>query len=151
MKVRRCEEHIIKYNSDFGKFVDDYCYKSKNLYNYANYIIRQEFINNGKWIRYNELFHIVKNSDPYKNIGSNVGQGTLRLLDMNWKSYFNAIKDWKNNPQKYLGMPKLPKYLNKNGRFLLSLDGNKVKLKNGYVYFAWKPFKKFNNMFKTNF
>lgn len=26
---------------------------------------------------------------------------------------------------------------------------NKVKLKNGYVYFAWKPFKKFNNLFRT--
>lgn len=25
-----------------------------------------------------------------------------------------------------------------------------MKLKNGYVYFAWKPFKLFNNIFKTN-
>ena len=44
----------------FYKFIDEYCFKSKNLYNYANYIIRQEFINNGKWIHYNELFRLVK-------------------------------------------------------------------------------------------
>lgn len=149
MKVQRVEQHNIKFNSDFGKFIDRYCFKSKNLYNYANYIIRQEFINNGNWIRYNELFQMVKDSDAYKDIGSNTGQGTLRMLDRNWKSFFKAIKDWTSHPNKYLGRPKLPKYLSKDGRFVLSLDSNKVKLIDGYVHFAWKPFKLFNNRFKT--
>ena len=148
--MQRTEQHIIKLNSEFGKFVDEYCFKSKNLYNYANYIIRQEFINNGNWIKYNELFQIVKDSDDYKNLGSNVGQGTLRILDKNWKSFFVAIKDWSNNPSKYLGRPKLPKYKAKDGRFILSLDSNKVKLKDDWIHFALKPFKKFNNQFKTN-
>ena len=109
------------------------CFKSKNLYNYANYIIRQEFINNGNWIKYNQLFQLVKESDTYKDIGSNVGQGTLRILDKNWKYFFKAIKDWKRNPSKYLGRPKIPKYKAKDGRFILSLDSNKVKLRGGYV------------------
>ena len=149
-KVQRCEQHNIKYGTDFYKFVDEMCFKSKNLYNYANYIIRQEFINNGNWIKYNQLFQLVKESEPYKDIGNNTGQGTLRVLDKNWKAFFKAIKDWKKNPSKYLGRPKIPKYKDKDGRFLLSLDSNKVKLKDGYVYFAWKPFKIYNNMFKTN-
>lgn len=150
IKVQRCEQHKIKSNSDFGKFIDEYCFKSKNLYNYANYIIRQEFISNNNWIRYNKLFDLVKESEPYKDLGSNVGQGTLRILDKAWKSFFKAIKDWSKNPEKYLGRPKLPKYKPKDGRFVLSLDSNKVKLKDGYVYFAWKPFKRFNNQFRTN-
>ena len=149
-KVTRIEQHNIKLNSEFGKFIDDYCFKSKNLYNYANYIIRQEFINNDRWIKYNELFQLVKNSEPYKDIGSNTGQGTLRILDKNWKSFFVAIKDWSNNPSKYLGKPKLPKYKAKDGRFILSLDSNKVKLIDGWIHFAWKPFKKFNHQFRTN-
>lgn len=149
IKIQRTEQHNIKYGSDFYKFIDEYCFKSKNLYNYANYIVRQEFINNNKWIHYNELFQLVKESDPYKDIGSNVGQGTLRILDKMWKSFFVAIKDWTKYPSKYLGRPKIPKYKAKDGRFVLSLDSNKVKLKNGYVYFAWKPFKKFNNLFRT--
>ena len=128
MKVQRCEQHNIKLNSEFGEFIDNYCFKSKNLYNYANYIIRQEFIKNDRWIQYNELFHLVKDSDSYKDIGNNTGQGTLRILDRAWKSFFVAIKDWKKNPNKYLGMPKLPKYKAKDGRFVLSLDSNKVKL-----------------------
>ena len=81
MKVQRSEQHRIKRDSDFGKFIDEYCLKSKNLYNFANYIIRQEFISNGNWIRYNRLFQMVKDSDAYKDIGSNTGQGTLRMLD----------------------------------------------------------------------
>ena len=149
-KVQRCEQHNIKYGTDFYKFIDEMCFKSKNLYNYANYIIRQEFINNGNWIKYNQLFQLVKESEPYKDIGNNTGQGTLRVLDKNWKAFFKAIKDWKKNPSKYLGRPKIPKYKDKEGRFLLSLDSNKVKLKDGYVYFVWKPFKPYNNMFKTN-
>ena len=74
----------------------------------------------------------------------------MRILDKNWKSFFMAIKDWQNNPSKYLGRPKLPKYKDQDGRFVLSLDSNKVKLKNGWIHFAWKPFKKFNNRFRTN-
>ena len=150
MKVQRVEQHNIRPNSDFHKFIDAYCFKSKNLYNYANYIIRQEFVNNDRWIRYNELFQLTKDSDAYKEIGSNTGQGTLRMLDKVWKSFFASIKDWSKYPNKYLGRPKLPKYLSKNGRYVLSLDSNKVKLKDGYVYFAWSPFKPFNNRFKTN-
>lgn len=92
----------------------------------------------------------MKDSEPYKDLGSNVGQGTLRILDKNWKSFFVAIKDWSKNPSKYLGRPKLPKYKPKDGRFVLYLDSNKVKLKDRYVYFAWKPFKQFNNRFRTN-
>ena len=149
-KVQRIEQHNIKLDSEFGRFIDDYCFKSKNLYNYANYIVRQEFIENSRWIKYNELFQLVKESEPYKDIGSNTGQGTLRILDKNWKSFFVAIKDWKKNPSKYLGRPKLPRYKEKDGRFVLSLDSNKVKLIDGWIHFAWKPFKKFNNQFRTN-
>ena len=96
------------------------------------------------------MFQIVKDSDDYKNLGSNVGQGTLRILDKNWKSFFVAIKDWSNNPSKYLGRPKLPKYKAKDGRFILSLDSNKVKLKDDWIHFALKPFKKFNTSKTVN-
>ena len=70
--MQRCEQHNIKLDSEFGKFVDDYCFKSKNLYNYANYIIRQEFINNDRWIKYNDedrmLFYNYSNLNSYENL-----------------------------------------------------------------------------------
>ena len=47
-----------------------------------------------------------KTHENYKFTFSQPANCTLRLLDKNWKSYLNAIKDWKKNPSKYLGMPK---------------------------------------------
>ena len=150
MIVSRVEQHTITKGNSAWKFVDEYCFKAKNLYNYANYIIRQEFINNKRWIQYNELFKLCKNGDDYKNLTSNVGQQTLRLLDKNWKSFFKAIKDWKKNPSKYLGRPKLPKYKDKEkGRSFLGIDNIKFDITDGYIRFSVKAFRKLNNQFVT--
>ena len=167
MKVSRVEQHRIKKskknNKDdkLFKIIDDLCWKSKNLYNYGNYIIRQDFIETSKqkeqgliedahWIQYNELFQLCKESDCYKCIGSNVGQATLRKLDKNWRSFFAAIKDYSKNQSKYLGRPKLPKYLPKEGgRYELGLDNLKFKIIDGHIYFSWTPLKIMNNIFRT--
>ena len=151
MKVNRVEQHLIKKSDDIYKIIDDLCFKSKNVYNYANYIVRQEFIKNNRWIRYNELASIMKDTEPYRDLGSNVGQQTLRLLDKNWKSFFASIKDWNKNKDKYLGRPKLPKYKDKEkGRNILVIDNIKCSIRDGYLRFSWKPLKPLNNKFKTN-
>lgn len=140
--MNRIEKHIIKLNNKYYNLLDEFCFKSKNLYNYANYIIRQEFINNGKWIRYNELDKMLKekeNDFDYRNMPlSSSAQQCLKLLDKNWKSFFVSIKDYNNNPSKYLGRPKLPKYKPKNGRNVLILTNQSCKIKNGYIKFPKK-------------
>ena len=140
--MNRVEKHIIKSNNKYYNLLDEFCFKSKNLYNYANYIIRQEFVNNGNWIRYDELDKIVKNKEndfDYRNmpLGSSAQQ-CLKLLDKNWKSFFASIKDYNKNPSKYLGRPKLPKYKLKNGRNILILTNQNCKIKNGYINFPKK-------------
>ena len=162
MKKNRVEQHRIKKNHKFFHIIDDLCWKSKNMYNYGNYIVRQEFIETSKekeqglretanWIQYNKLFDMVKDSEPYRELGSNVGQATLRKLDKSWKSFFESIKDYGKHPDKYLGRPKMPGYLPKeNGRYECDLDNNKFKVIDGYVYFCWKPLKAMNNTFMTN-
>lgn len=161
MKVNRVEQHRIKKSHKFFPVIDELCWKSKNMYNYGNYIVRQEFIETSKekeqglrenavWIQYNKLFDMVKESEPYKELGSNLGQATLRKLDKVWKSYFEGVKAYKKNPDRFLGMPHMPKYLPKeNGRYECTLDNNKFKVIDGYVYFCWKPLKIMNNTFMT--
>lgn len=161
MKVTRSERHRIKNNSPFFCIVDDLCWKSKNVYNYGNYIVRQEFIRTSKekenglrdsanWIGYYQLCELCKSSVPYRDLGSNVGQATLKLLDKNWKSFFKSIKDYAKNPSKYFGRPKMPKYLDTSkGRFECGLTNNKFKIKDGYIYFCWKPLKIMNKTFMT--
>ena len=67
-----------------------------------------------------------KTHENYKLTFSQPANCTLRLLDKNWKSYFRSIKDWKQHSEKYLGMPKLPKYLKKNGRFPWMIPNNQL-------------------------
>lgn len=56
--MRRTERIWLKSSTEISRL----CHLSKNLYNEANYIIRQEFFDNSKWIRYNELAFQLKSS-----------------------------------------------------------------------------------------
>lgn len=150
MKILRSEQHQINKTHSMYKTIDELCFKSKNLYNYANYILRQEFLNNRNYIKCFDLQKILQPHETYKGLGSQASQKTLQLLDKSWKSFFVSIKDWSKNPSKYLGKPKLPKYKKKNGRYIVMLKNIQVMIKNKYIYFAWKPLKNFNNIFKTN-
>ncbi len=135
----RVEKHIIKSNSKYYTVLSDFCSKSKNLYNHANYLVRQEFTRNNRWIRYAELDKILRADLEYPDYKqmptAQTAQQLLRLLDKNWKSFFASIKDWKKNPNKYSGRPKLPKYLKKDGKYLLILTNQSCKIKDNILHF----------------
>jgi len=114
------------------------CYLSKNLYNLANYYVRQEFFYLGNWLRYYDLWYILKDKKPYKKLPSQTAQQILKLLDKNWKSFFNSIKEWKEHPKKYQGRPKPPKYKKKNGEFIIIFTNQQCRIKDGYLYFPEK-------------
>lgn len=147
MEVMRVEKHIVKSNNKYYSMLDDFCFKSKNLYNHANYIIRNEFIKNGNWIKYNTLDKILKDDIQFPDYRemptAQSAQQILKLIDKNWKSFFVAIKDWSKNKDKYLGRPKLPSYKKKNGREILILTNQNCKLiETGIIKFP-KTFKGF--------
>ena len=100
------------------------CFNTKNLYNYANYIIRQEYIQSKRYIPYREMNSNLKVRQQYKDCMSQPANCVLRLLDKNWKSFFEGLKEYQKNPSKFLGRPQVPKYLNKNGRYLWMIPNN---------------------------
>lgn len=140
--IQLVEKHCINKNNKYYDLLDYYCYMSKNLYNFANYHIRQSFTKEGIYLNYNKIDKLMKleeNEKDYRNmITSKSAQQCLRLLDKNWKSFFSAIKDYNKHKDKYLGRPKLPKYLPKNGRYILIFTNQDCKLKNGYIHFPKK-------------
>ena len=148
MTVTRVEQQIIRKSHPLWKTIDKYSLYSKNMYNYANYIIRQEFIKNGKWIRAYELQKMCQSEQCYKDLGSQSAQKVIQVLDANWKSFFKINKDWQLNPNKYLGKPKLPKYLDKNGRFTFYLKNIQCSLSGNSFRISFKPFNKYT--VKTN-
>lgn len=137
VKVQRVEQIVIKKSHPKFKVIDEMCFHSKNLYNEANYVLRQEFIENNNYVSYYDMNKEFKTHENYKLCMSQPANCTLRLLDKNWKSYFSAIKDWQKHPDKYLGMPKLPKYLPKDGRFNWMIPNNACLYdeENSEIYF----------------
>ncbi|MGL4503488.1 MAG: RNA-guided endonuclease InsQ/TnpB family protein [Planktothrix sp.] len=114
------EKHVIKKGHDFYQEIDKLCFASKNLYNAANYLIRQSFIHQGIYLNYNTIQKELQGTDVYKALPAKVSQQVLRVLDVNWRSFFAAIKEWNENPENFLGRPKLPKYKHKEkGRNLV--------------------------------
>ena len=117
----------------------DFAHKSKKLYNHANFLVRKEFLQNDRWIRYGEMDKLLKADlefDDYRQMPTaQSAQQTLRLLEKDWKSFFAAIKDWSAHKEKYLGRPKLPKYKPKNGKHIFILTNQNVKLKKDTLYF----------------
>ena len=92
--VNRAERHCIKrVHKDF-KLVDELCFQSKNVYNYANYLIRQNFVETGEIIKRFDMQTIMKDTDCFMELGSNTGQVTIQMLSNAWKSFFSSIIDY---------------------------------------------------------
>jgi len=77
MRVKRTEQIWIKPDENISSL----CHLSKNLYNEANYLIRQEFFKTGRWIRFYELNGELKESENYKSLPAQTAQQILRLTD----------------------------------------------------------------------
>jgi putative transposase len=127
----RTEQIWIEYNDTLSQL----CHFSKNLWNEANYRVRQDFFSSGKWTRYNTLAGNFKTSDNFKSLNAQTGQQILKILDRSWKSFFKSIKEWKKNKEKFLGKPKLPGYKEKSGEFMLVFTNQQVKTDNGFLIF----------------
>ncbi len=123
------ERHIITKNHSFWTELDMVCFASKNLYNKANYNVRQSLFYCGEFSNYNLLDKILKSTPEYRALPAKVAQQTLRNLEQNWRSFFSAIKEYKSHPDKFLGTPKLPKYKDKEGRHLVIYTAQAVSKK----------------------
>jgi len=133
MKIIRTEQIWIKGDS----IISNLCHLSKNLYNQANYIIKNS--EQGKWIRYSELDKVLKEeSDNYQSLPAQTSQQILKLIDKSWKSFFRAIKAWKKHPDKFLKKPNPPYYKKKNGEHLLIFTNQQCHIKDGILKFPKK-------------
>ena len=98
----------------------------------ANYYVRQEFFYLGNWLRYYDLWYMLKDKKAYQKLPSQTAQQILRLVDKNWKSFFNSFKKWRAQPIKYQSRPRPPKYKKKNGEFVVIFTNQQCRIKEGY-------------------
>ncbi|ADI75111.1 transposase, IS605 OrfB family (plasmid) [Methanohalobium evestigatum Z-7303] len=127
--VKRTETIYLNYDKNLSWL----CHISKNLYNQANFIVKQSLNDEGGWVRYEELNKQLKGTENYSVLPTQTAQQTLKLMDKNWKSFFQSIKDWKKNPENYYSKPNPPKYKKKNGENILTFTNQQCKIKNGVL------------------
>jgi len=117
------ERHLIKTDDPRFAVIDAAAFASKNLYNQANYQIRQAFIHEGKYLPYTAVFHRVKHMECYTALPAKVANSILILLHKNWIAFFEALAAYHADPSAFTGRPRLPKYKDKvAGRNVLIYD-----------------------------
>ena len=85
---------------------------AKNLYNQTVYNVRQYYFQENKYLNYQKNNSLLKNSENYKTLNSNMSQQILKEVDGSFKSFFELLK--KKNKGIYNAKVKLPSYLPKN-------------------------------------
>lgn len=106
------------------------CHVAKNLTNEAIYNVRQYYFTERKYLNYEKNYAILKNSENYKILNSNMSQQILKEVDGSFKSFFALLKLAKQGKYDFKDV-KLPNYLSKDGFTTLvigfvRLNGNKL-------------------------
>src|SRR5437016_1062160 len=114
------EQHILTNTHPRFAALDQAAFAAKNLYNAANYLVRQSFIHQNLYLNYYDVHAQMKAHEAYQALPRKVSQQVLRMLDQNWQSFFAAMNAYRDNPSKFHKRPGLPRYLDKSeGRYTL--------------------------------
>ena len=127
------EQHTIKKSNPLYKELDKMCLLSKNLYNQSLYRVRQYYFENKKYLTYANNVNCLTQEQQvdYISLPRKVSQWVCKQVDQNFKSFFASLKS-KNVNHKV----RIPKYLNKNGRNILTFTNQAIsqkELKKGYL------------------
>src|SRR3989454_3765273 len=137
------EQHVINRDDPRFAVIDAAAFKSKNLYNAALYETRQAFIHEGKRLVYNEMDKRMQSHEAYKALPAKVSQQILMVLDRNWTAFCEARKAYEEDPSKFTGRPRLPKYKHKSeGRNILVYTIQAISkkgLKKGLIHPSMLP------------
>ena len=115
------------------KLLKEMCWYAKNLYNVGLYNIRQHYFNEKRFLAYESNYHECKTNENYKLLQAGVSQQILKVVDRSFKSFFNLMKKAKHGEYRYQDI-KIPKYLPKDGLFVLVLSTNAINIKDGFIY-----------------
>ena len=94
------------------------CRYAKNLFNEGLYNCRQYYFNEGEYLNYEKNYHLLKESENYKMLNSNMAQQILKEVDGCFRSFFGLLRKAKRERYSYRDI-RLPQYLKKEGYYTL--------------------------------
>ena len=128
------EQHCIDKRDPRYVAIDEAAFKSKNLYNAALYEMRQAFIHQGMYLTYEEMDKRMQSHEAYRTLPAKVSQQVLRQLADAWKAFREAKAAYEEDPSKFTGRPRLPKYKHKTeGRNILTYTMQAVSRDKKYL------------------
>ena len=87
LTVKQQVKHLSK--SDY-RTLRELCHVAKNLTNEAIYNVRQYYFTEGKFLKYEKNYVLLKNSLNYKLLNSNMAQQILKEVDGSFKSFLDC-------------------------------------------------------------
>src|SRR6266487_1958597 len=133
------EQHVIDRSDPRYAVIDVAAFASKNLYNAALYETRQAFIHHGLYLFYEELDKRMQPHEAYRALPAKVAQQVLKQVADAWKAFREAKAAYEEDPSRFTGRPRLPKYKHKTeGRNVLvytiqAISRGKRGLKRGII------------------
>jgi len=115
------ERHIIRREDKRFRILDQACFHAKNIYNAANYQLRQGYFADHHRLSYTVQEKRFKKKDllPDQVLPMKVVQQILMGLHQDWDNYEAARAEYKTQPDKFSGRPSLPQYKDKTkGRYV---------------------------------
>ena len=106
--------------------IKELCHVAKNLTNEAIYNIRQYYFVEGQYLSYEKNYKLLKSSDNYKMLNSNMAQQILKEVDGYFKAFFGLLKLAKKGKYNFKDI-KLPHYLKKDGFTTLVIGFVRIK------------------------
>jgi len=122
-----------------SKKLDELSTLTNNLYNHANFIVRQNFFHNRtsdgyrKYLNFYALDKLSKTAlaENTSQLPAQTVQSLYKVLDSSWKAFFKSIKSVNMIGKKI----RPPKYRTKGGRHQILFTNQQCKLKDGFIYF----------------
>ena len=113
--MRRVEQQVIEQSHPHYRAIDALAFASKNLWNQANYQVRQSFLVQHTYLNNSATFHLLKETEAYQALPSKVANQVLLQLHHAWTAFFAAMDTYRACPAKFTGRPKLPSTCTKRG------------------------------------
>ena len=111
LTVKQQVKHLSK---DDYHSIRELSHAAKNLTNEAIYNVRQYYFTEGKFLKYEKNYALLKNSSNYRTLNSNMAQQILKEVDGSFKSFFGLLRLAKKGKYAFQDC-KLPHYLPKDG------------------------------------
>ena len=111
----RQQAKLSKYEYDILLELSRY---AKDLYNEGLYNCRQYYFSESGYLNYERNYRLLKDSDNYRMLNSNMAQQILKEVDGSFKSFFGLLRLARTGKYSFKDI-RLPQYLKKDGYYTL--------------------------------